>query len=76
MVWLFNTNSPVLFMCLVCHWLGVHLVFLHIQQSWADKMIERVRNVVKQDSKRMKRSLTEGDSEVPKKKEKKGPELL
>ena len=48
--------------------------FCTLQQSWADKMVERVRNVIKRDSKKAKGAPCE---EVPEpKRRKKGTDLL
>ena len=49
-----------------------------MQQSWSDKMVERVRNVIKRDSKKVKRECpdpVENESE-PKRKKKAADQLL
>ena len=45
-----------------------------LQQSWADKMVERVRNVIKRDSKKSKASPSEEAPEP--KRRRKGTDLL
>ena len=50
---------------------------IYTQQSWSDKMVERVRNVIKRDCKRTKQSVEEDESPAPKqKRSKKAVDLL
>lgn len=46
------------------------LYICYLQQSWSDKMVERVRNVFKRDSKKAKDSLAEPVESEPKRQKK------
>ena len=52
------------------------MFIITLQQSWADKMINRIRNVIKRDCKKTKRAVQEPDIQPDAKRRKKGFDLL
>lgn len=52
------------------------MFIITLQQSWADKMIDRVRNVIKRDCRKTKRAVQEPENQPDAKRRKKGIDLL